>query len=63
MNVADKLAHINCTYLIEEKAQIIPCVIFFLFFVTEEPTFNRYRYQTFNSSNFNVAGYIYSYIF
>lgn len=32
MNVADKLAHINCTYFIEEKAQIIPFVIFFLSF-------------------------------
>lgn len=32
MNVVDKLAHINCTCFIEEKAQIIPFVIFFLSF-------------------------------
>lgn len=37
MNVADKLAHINCTCFIEEKAQIIPfCNLFSFLFLLQK---------------------------
>lgn len=37
MNVVDKLAHINCTCFIEEKAQIIPfCNLFSFLFLSQK---------------------------
>lgn len=37
MNVVDKLAHINCTCFIEEKAQIIPfCNLFSFLFLLQK---------------------------